>query len=126
MTDLAEWLLARIAEDEDVARAAILPQYGQNGEWLTFDDKEHLSRTTVFARNWDDKLGQACETEMSWIGRGARDHIARWDPARVLAECEAKRRLIALGEKDSYWDDVLRILALPYADHPDYREEWRP
>jgi hypothetical protein len=21
---------------------------------------------------------------------------------------------------------VLRLLALPYADHPDYREEWRP
>ena len=21
---------------------------------------------------------------------------------------------------------TLRLLALPYADHPDYREEWRP
>ena len=23
-------------------------------------------------------------------------------------------------------DDLMRILALPYADHPDYRQEWRP
>jgi hypothetical protein len=22
--------------------------------------------------------------------------------------------------------DVLPLLAVPYADHPDYREEWRP
>ncbi|MEU5023581.1 DUF6221 family protein [Streptomyces milbemycinicus] len=21
---------------------------------------------------------------------------------------------------------ALRLLALPYADHPDYRDEWRP
>ena len=53
------------------------------------------------------------------------------NPARVLAECEAKRRIVehcdfdhlARSPGDPY---VLRLLALPYADHPDYREEWRP
>ncbi|MGW9031671.1 DUF6221 family protein [Streptomyces sp. NPDC055722] len=24
------------------------------------------------------------------------------------------------------WDDLLRMLALPYADRPGYRDEWRP
>jgi hypothetical protein len=24
------------------------------------------------------------------------------------------------------WDDLLRLLALPFAGHEDYREEWRP
>ena len=75
---------------------------------------------------------------------------------RVLAECEAKRRIIALHQPsggpnyrgteccarctaggeypadDGYTDEqnwpcpTLRALALPYAEHPDYREEWRP
>jgi hypothetical protein len=74
-------------------------------------------------------------------------HIARWDPARVLAECEAKRRIVEAADEatgldmtvdserlvgprdlvaDPYLGDVmLRLLAMPYADHPDYAEEWR-
>jgi hypothetical protein len=62
-------------------------------------------------------------------------HIARWDPARVLAECEAKRRIVELVldrpirdhgdcKCESCW--TLRLVALPYADHPDYRAEWKP
>lgn len=59
-------------------------------------------------------------------------------PARVFAECEAKRRIVQLHGND--WNprgkcatcdevgpcDTLRALALPYADHPDYDEAWRP
>ena len=26
----------------------------------------------------------------------------------------------------SWWCDTVRLLALPYADHPDYRSEWSP
>jgi len=71
-------------------------------------------------------------------------------PSRVLAECEAKRRIVELHEPEggdygpgcfvcndtNYLDgarlssgypcDTLKLLALPYADHRDYREEWRP
>jgi hypothetical protein len=57
-------------------------------------------------------------------------------PQRILAECEAKRRIVGLvgpahDERDepipgSGLPDVLAALALPYADHPDYREEWKP
>lgn len=57
--------------------------------------------------------------------------------ARVLAECGAKRRIVEmawhhLGDDDYAWGmeeakrQILAVLALPYADHPDYREEWRP
>lgn len=52
---------------------------------------------------------------------------------RVLADVEAKRRIVARVEhhaslmgRDEIHDDLLRLLALPYADHPDYREDWRP
>ncbi|MDB5243970.1 MAG: hypothetical protein JWP57_4596 [Spirosoma sp.] len=51
-----------------------------------------------------------------------RIHFARWAPARVLAECDAKRR----AREMQIADELDRILALPYADHPDYRSEWRP
>jgi len=58
-------------------------------------------------------------------------------PARVLAECEAKRRIVeTVVDMESVEDErpqqvvtlrwVCQILALPYADHADYREEWRP
>lgn len=52
---------------------------------------------------------------------------------RVLAECEAKRRIVGLCS-DTYIPvdagrfiaaAVLAALALPYADHPNFREEWR-
>ena len=61
---------------------------------------------------------------------------------RDIAECEAKRRIVELAAKAEAWgegtagatagyakvvaSDTLRLLTLPYADHPDYREEWRP
>ena len=56
---------------------------------------------------------------------------------RVLAECEAKRRivnthpfrLVGDGEErqaERLRNHTLRLLALPYAEHPDYRQEWTP
>ncbi|MBN0039372.1 hypothetical protein JN535_04180 [Cellulosimicrobium cellulans] len=56
--------------------------------------------------------------------------LARWSPARVLAECEAKRRIVEsarrLGSRDGVTpEELLGNLALPYADHPDYDETWR-
>ncbi len=74
-----------------------------------------------------------------------------FDPARVLADCSAKRGIVLacraarpatefLGSRPPGMDDfpltpadqhqlaavVLGLLALPYAGHRDYRPEWRP
>jgi hypothetical protein len=71
-------------------------------------------------------------------------------PARVLAECEAKRRIVeafkdaeraVAGYDDnnpnnppSYWQEwgnrhalelALEVLAQPYASHPDFNPDWR-
>ncbi len=52
-------------------------------------------------------------------------------PERILAECEAKRRIVE-QVSDVKWagyavrDVILGYLALPYTDHPDYRDDWRP
>ena len=45
----------------------------------------------------------------------------RFTPARVLAECAAKRAIIAA--LPASWT-MLRALAAVYSDHPDYDPEW--
>ena len=53
-------------------------------------------------------------------------------PRRVLAECEAKRRLVRElvdymeGDYAPWNERFLKLLALLFADHPDYRQEWKP
>ena len=70
-------------------------------------------------------------------------HIAEHDPARVLREIDAKRQLVeryerAMENRRAHPDDLasagallalhgaVKLLALPYADRPGYRNEWRP
>jgi len=58
-------------------------------------------------------------------------------PCFPMREIEAKRQLLAWLERTQEWAasnnlwtydeaEPLRILALPYADHPDYQERWAP
>lgn len=73
---------------------------------------------------------------------GNRDYLTPVDPARVLADVAAKRKLLdwlqAVAkfmdlDELSWWrlaghadvDEALRLLALPYAGHPDFQAEWR-
>lgn len=98
---LPNFLLARIAEDEAVARA-----------------RGQTSSEGVRGRPW-----------------------VKPTPARVLAECAAKRRIVEHHTAtparrhpgyDCKWCGMtwpcfdLRNLAPPYADHPDCRPEWLP
>jgi Family of unknown function (DUF6221) len=130
---LVEFLTARLNEDAAAAKAA-------------------------YDRPSDYQVYGTTETE---------DHFARWKPLRVLAEVDAKRRIVvehrqttftdvSLGirdeavcaichhvldepegwPEDQWWEPpnvqqpfpcpTLRLLALPYADHPNYQEEWKP
>jgi hypothetical protein len=95
MADLIEFLMARIAEDEEWARLSAGPLYS--------------------------------DAEPGTPGYSGR----------VLAECEAKRNLLnwhrqydtdEAGEPHGREDQcpTWRLLASPYADHPDYRSEWKP
>jgi len=120
--DLDQFLLARIAEDKRIAADAA--SAGGREEWDAAADGRppHVA-----------------------------EHVARHDPARVLAECAAKRRLVLacrdsrpdlrfLGARPNGLADfpltptdqhqlaalTLALLALPYAEHHDYRPEWRP
>jgi len=135
MSDLAAFLLARIDDDETAAKEA-----GAN-VWT------EQSSCVLDTGEWPDGVHALGDSRVTRF-------IAEHDPARVLAECDTKRRIIdlhaslpqppmlrAVGNvcaecSSSFEDghvegvawpcDTLRLLALPYADHPDYREEWKP
>ncbi|AMM12338.1 DUF6221 family protein [Streptomyces albidoflavus] len=117
--DLIAFLRARLDEDEAVARAATA------GPWVESGVGDHGWGVSFSAP------GSGVEADDSSQGRADAAHIARHDPARVLAEVEAKRQIVERyawlcehGDTGGAW--VLPLLALPYADHPDYRDAWRP
>ncbi len=127
MEDLPQFLHDRLDEDEQAARS-------------------HRQ----FSPDWyyDDSAGEIRD----FVNRGTvafvpseldAAHIVRHDPARTLAEIDAKRQALGhyqrirqhLAKSDGGDDYVfadgavhrqLQYMALPYAAHPDYREEWRP
>lgn len=125
MDELVVWLSAQLDEDERIARAC-----SGNGEW----EAEHIA---IYGPD---------------LGVEVRAHMAAHDPARVLREIDAKRRLLSEHTPQTpkvrpgmerhclscttaqSWDEAagqsncltLRLLALPYADRPGYRKEWRP
>lgn len=131
--DLADFLLARITEDENTARGST------RGPWRWFPGRgglpAFLESTGATATHWVEGqsfqaptvvLGSSQNSMLRVRGRDA-EHIAAWHPTRVIAECRAKRQVIEAVEEDGATRDlVLRALAVAYADHPDYREEWRP
>lgn len=150
---LTEFLLARIAEDEADARAAIDPERpGTHWQWVrnhddvptpapTWDDGSVGLRTVEhFPTPVVGPLPAFVLNHVEMDEPRAAPHIARHDPARVLAECEAKRLIVhrhhaphecpGNGPQTYYRTELgcptVRDLALPYADHPDYDEAWRP
>ncbi|MEU7010383.1 DUF6221 family protein [Streptomyces sp. NPDC046332] len=146
MDDLIAFLRARLDEDEQEAKArrGIFPSPGVQDDgyvWLHIRPGGNavITRYPRPVEGYDDmaKLRNWADTENGWTQR------------RVLAEVDAKRRIIDLhaleyrerperviGESDEpfcaeclgegFPCETLRLFALPYADHPDYRDEWRP
>ncbi|CBG71888.1 hypothetical protein SCAB_48371 [Streptomyces scabiei 87.22] len=121
MDDMVQWLGQQLDEDERIARVATPGPWEQSGIG-------EYGWAVSFSRP-----GAGVEVEDSDQGRADADFIAAHDPARVLCEIDAKRRIIAAYENYDREapeldvpESVLRLLALPYADRPGYREEWRP
>lgn len=128
MSDLVEFLLTRLAEREAVALAA-----AEDDGYLDWD----IPSTGVVQVAGGDLDGLVIAP------RNAAIHMAGNDPARVLAEVAAKRRIVSqadtvigltaedpgnrvlLGAADAY-RAVLRLLAAIDHDRPDYDPSWAP
>ncbi|MFB7776901.1 DUF6221 family protein [Streptomyces bauhiniae] len=125
MDDLVQWLRKQFDEDEQVARDADADTWrvgeGHDGGKVLMGQPGCVVAEARFAEY--------------------ADHAARHDPARVLREVEAGRRLIRAHDKwcegrceakypeagfdaAHYWN--LKVRAEVYADRPGYRQEWRP
>ncbi|AYN58868.1 hypothetical protein PP634_gp42 [Arthrobacter phage Richie] len=119
MASIIDFLEARIAEDEAQARAAL---------------------ATVAPDEWENPAE---------LGNFYPEDIAFWNsqtPRRVLAECAAKRAIMAHHTTHTYTDEepgfsmelwdcmcnrqtmkpcpTVAALAAVYKDHPDYQQEW--
>ncbi len=126
--DLITWLLTQLDADERVALRAGADQPTWSYDRETF--------TVSSGGGWSIAARKADGGPINDVDG---EHIARHDPARVLAEVDAKRRILDAIMEQFHPDDILngaqgtaeppwlsRVLALPYADRPGYREEWRP
>lgn len=108
MTGIEAFILARVAEDESLAMRCM--RFGVTAPGETLSQRIELPYPE------DD------------VARALADHF---DPDRVLADCAAKRALVALYE---YWDGdandygqmegVMVILARIWSDHPDFDPAW--
>jgi hypothetical protein len=148
---VVEFLRARLDEDEQAARGATPGPWSYNPGKMWLDGKAF----ETFDRSQGEEYvahggpspftGCVAATGPASHSQSMADaaFIARHDPARVLAEVEAKRRIVeehAMGtiyafvregpyctaDDQVYPCRTLRLLALPHAAHPDYDEAWRP
>jgi hypothetical protein len=99
---LAEFLLARIAEDEEAARAAPGPRwvckYRQRTEPPFSIERYAIASPVEFAGQELGAQTIAFTEDDTAESKALVYHAVAWDPARVLAECEAKRRIVEMGE----------------------------
>ena len=106
MDDLVQWLGEQLDEDEQVQKS--------------LDDWHARNCESIPVEGYNGPFPCDCGV-----------------PARVLREIDAKRQIIERCTAvqglllddftaEHLADDVLALLALPYADRPGYREEWRP
>lgn len=169
MSDLVAFLRARLDEDEQVANAAIGTAFLTTGIWrcpgpysphLPLNSHEEGTHGEI-----QSDLREGIATDILYE---QAIHIARWDPARALAEVKTKRlilnrhklvnftnadlgihnadvcwvchvRLDIYALQENKWENrrlplvqedypclTVRLLTVPYTDHPDYNPAWRP
>jgi hypothetical protein len=141
MTDLATWLRAQLDEDERIALAA------SPGPW-----KPNAEHDEVLAVD-DERVADGFALSGNQL-RATVDHIVCWDPARVLAEVDAKRRVLDLHAPFTDYAGRIRcehctelchsrsglgcedpadaihpcrtvlLLSLPYGDRPGFDPRW--
>lgn len=154
--DLVAFLRARLDEDERIAKATT--PVPVPGRWRMAQDKHAPGDAPVsLIQGQDDEPPEyrgygynvpVIVSAILWAGEVSPDleHIARHDPARVLAQVAAMRAVVdanvreqeSLRKRWSYGpldgevadeliaDQVrlLRLLAAVWSDHEDYRVEW--
>lgn len=134
---IAEFLLARIAEDERQAEGA-----GKLA-WLTFRNSDGSMRYTAAASSGQDPHDAIWVVDGREVTTESNTVQVMYDETRIRAECQAKRQIVEHYQRwqptlyrnggpkyDAVQETMYRMamrwvlerLALPYVNHPDYQE----
>ncbi len=126
--DLTDFLWLRVTEDHETAQRPTDAPWAKPTWALRRDDDDDA---------YVDLGTQHLDRESS-LNEDELTHIARHDPTRAFAEVELLKWLLAEHELRADGDGgyvcavdgedcgTLRRMAALYADHEEYRQEWRP
>lgn len=111
---ITEFLLARIAEDEEAWSGGI--------DLATRPDFAKMSRHMLAECEAKRRIVESCRPRYAIFYR---------ESEYLLASAFDQETMKVESASGPIWpndlaENVLRALALPYVDHPDYDEAWRP
>ncbi|MFC9874844.1 DUF6221 family protein [Nocardia salmonicida] len=144
--DIAEFIAARLDEDEQIAQAA---GPGKRAQWTYRGEHDNETGGEVYALDVADYVTMDSEGLTPAVEPNDGHHIARHDPARTLRQVERDRKVLARHTKQDTTGMIViggggdvctgcgvsnghrawpcaevRDLAAIWADHPDYEQEW--
>lgn len=141
-SDLTAFLSARLDEDEAAAKAAASVA-GPDWHHDNFSEFGSRPTTKIFSA-----AGSPLVDMLHYDDEEMAPFIVRHDPARVLREVEAGRRILATyaafqqraAAQSEAGDmvglgtwaatrmvhEIIKIRAAVWSGHPDYRQEWAP
>ena len=142
MSDLADFVRARLGEEEEAARAAIAERVrvsrdGEEPDWRfaywpdlgapavvvggerVLADVEAKRAIIDWHANWPVLVETQPEVRADSID------ALHYTMSRQMAWL-TEREYVAQFGSEPPTGPILRLLALPYASHPDYRQEWKP
>jgi hypothetical protein len=123
VSDLAQFLLARVGEDEQIARAArgsgVHDDRPAVKEWIGLANPERMLV-------WSDARRRIVALHSTLRPDGLRPDTLRPNALAPNGTGGGETAPVCTGCGKRAPCPTLRLLALPFADHPDFREEWRP
>ena len=136
---LVEFLLARIAVDEEWAKAAD-DTYGSERwscePWMCDEQGGHVAVDPPRFLAECEAKRRIIEWHKSWPVLATTpptfERVDGTDPSSAAFRASSQMAWLTEQEYRNRFGTepptgpVLRFLALPYADHPDYNPEWRP
>lgn len=131
LSDIITFLQARYAEHEEII-TDYLDSYDQGDKWRGWKVRgEEL--VTNYGKIIIEGECADCGSDASIPKTEFLAMIAASDPWKVLADLESKRWVLAELSDHGSWSiaqmttalNVLSALALPFAEHPDYQQEWK-
>lgn len=142
MDDLIAFLRARLDEDRAAALAASWDEW-DGSHWTAHHREQYDGQWAIIDRA-DEGVVTTIDPQAAQDAPVAQ-HIARHDPARALRHVEALRGVLeewdtatgvaaetfAFGRGTarmtlSALEPIMRHLVIEYADHSDYRDDWKP